>query len=757
MSLYKRTAIIIISLLFGLVLILFISARFIMLASFEELEMDDALNHTRHLQSLADREVESLRRMARDMAFQDESYVFVEHYNERFVNEQLGPEALAASQLDFVLFLDRGGKLRYGRAVDPLAGRLRELPPVLEEWEFLRKLAVPRTAANTTHAGWLAVNDRVALIAAMPIHRDQGNGESRGTLVVGRYLETGILSRMESVVNGKVRAFSLAAELASPALGQVVRELEGGLNAVTRSDEEHIAAYVLLPDIFDRPQLLVEVRLPRDLFAQGRSALSYYVLSLLLSGLVFGLVFLVLLDKLVLSRLDRLSNRVAAIGSSKDFSARIENHHADELGRLSSAINAMLDELEQAQKKLATARDDLEVRVEERTQELRRTQQQVVEQERMRALGRMASGIAHDFNNALATILGACELLLMMKQDDLPNDNGRDREFIESIHTAARDAANAVSRLREFYRAREENEVLHRVDVGRLVQQVVSMTEPMWKNQAQAHGISLAVRAVLPDEPIILMANEAELREMLTNLIFNSVDALPEGGAITLDVAQRGDEVVLSVADTGIGMTADVRERCLEPFYTTKGENGTGLGLAMVHGIVRRHEGSLEIDSCEAKGTTVRLRFPLNRSEVSIEEEEAEVASVTPIRVLLVDDVDSVRRLIKAYLVMDGHAVVEANNGLTGLQAFREGGFDLVITDRGMPEMSGDQLAAEISTAMPSLPIVMLTGFGEMMRSAGEQPPGVDLIVSKPVTITTLRRAIRQVLEQARSEAHLLN
>jgi signal transduction histidine kinase len=375
--------------------------------------------------------------------------------------------------------------------------------------------------------------------------------------------------------------------------------------------------------------------------------------------------------------------------------------------------------------------------------ELRESQQQVIQQERLSALGQMASGVAHDFNNALAKILGFSELLLTSPEK--LNDPAAVKKCLQMVMTAAEDGANVVRRLRNFYRERHETEVFSPVNLNALVEQAVALTEPKWKQQAQTSGVTVSIRTELPEMPAIA-GDASDLREVLTNLIFNAVDAMPKGGTITLATRQRGEQVVvLEVSDTGTGMTEEVRRRCLEPFFSTKGEGGTGLGLAIIYGIVQRHGGSVEIESELGKGTTFRMRLPVYTGQpVAAEEAKAETARVS-LHVLVVDDEPLLRDIESEYLCIDGHTVDIAGDGSEALQKLRAGHFDLVITDRAMPQMNGDQLAAAIKQFTPETPVILVTGFGDLMRSNGEKPVGVDLIVPKPFTQETLRHAVEEL------------
>ncbi|HTS19710.1 MAG TPA: PAS domain S-box protein [Verrucomicrobiae bacterium] len=377
-------------------------------------------------------------------------------------------------------------------------------------------------------------------------------------------------------------------------------------------------------------------------------------------------------------------------------------------------------------------------------QELKAAHNQVVQQERLRALGTMASGIAHDFNNALAAILGFTELLCHRPEN--LSDTKKTLRYLQMMNTAAQDAGIVVNRLREFYRQREEGDVFTPVDLNKLIEQSISLTQPKWKNQAEAKGVTIQIATKQGEVPRVI-GSEPDLREALTNLIFNAVDAMPNGGSITVRTRAQASRVELEVTDTGTGMTEDVRQRCLEPFFTTKGDRGTGLGLSMVYGIVQRHQGTVEIDTTLGKGTTFRLSLPAAQQTKAANTDESTTAKVRPLSILLVDDEEIVRQILREYLVGDGHTVDSASNGPEALDKVPKTPFDLVILDRAMPGMSGDQVALGIKAVRPDLPVILLTGFGNMMQAAGETPPGIDLILSKPVTIAGLRSGLAQVVK----------
>lgn len=441
---------------------------------------------------------------------------------------------------------------------------------------------------------------------------------------------------------------------------------------------------------------------------------------------------------------DSGSEEVAARGMREGLSDYVLKGH---LSRLSSAITEAM-ERERLNREYARALEESRLShqaLQEAMRKLQETQQQVIQQQRLRALGEMASGIAHDFNNALTPILGLTELLL---DDPRVTTDPQVKRYLELIRTAAQDAAQTVSRLREFYRPRGRAELRQPLDVNSIVEEAVQLTAPRWREQAEVKGVFIQVHTELQPVPLV-SANGSELREVLQNLIFNAMDAMPRGGDITLRTFATGDSapgwVVIEVQDNGMGMDEETRARCFEPFFSTKGEQGSGLGLAVVYGIVQRHDGKIEVDSKVGEGTTVRVFLPAVSSEASAVAGGEEPAPLRQLRVLLVEDKPLVREVIMEHLLRQGHTVDMASDGLQALEKFLASRYDLVITDLAMPSMSGEQLAIEIKKIAPNKPIILLTGFGDPRLTQNAYSELVDYVLIKPVTLFALRQAIAKV------------
>ena len=412
----------------------------------------------------------------------------------------------------------------------------------------------------------------------------------------------------------------------------------------------------------------------------------------------------------------------------------------DEEGKIVGMVGVTKDitERKQMEEALQVSNSQLQ----QALMELKEKQQETIQTERLLALGQLASGIAHDFNNSLMPILGFSELLLARPES--LNDKDKVVERLRMINTAAKDAAETIGRLRQLYRFRNASEAYRPVSINNVVAQAISLTQTKWKDEAEAGGIVITLETDLQDA-LPVLGNESELRDVVTNLIFNAVDAMPNGGTLTIRTRADEEHVVLEVIDTGTGMTEEVRQRCLEPFFTTKGDRGTGMGLAVVAGAIKRHDGTMQIKSELGKGTAFIIRLPVTQQAIEEDDEDGAVTLIRSLHILVVDDEPAVRKVVAEYLTVDGHTVETACDGREALDKFTSGKFDLVVTDRAMPRVSGDQLATAIKTIAPR-PVILLTGFGDIMKSKGEKPAGVNMILRKPVTLFQLRDSVAKVM-----------
>jgi signal transduction histidine kinase/CheY-like chemotaxis protein len=385
--------------------------------------------------------------------------------------------------------------------------------------------------------------------------------------------------------------------------------------------------------------------------------------------------------------------------------------------------------------------------------DLRQTQQTILQQERLRALGQMASGIAHDINNAISPVALYTDILLETE----PNLSAQTRRYLETTQRSIEDVAHTVARMREFYRQSEPQLVLAPVNLSELVEQVVDLTRARWRDMPLERGFVIQLNSELTEGLAPAAGVESEIREALTNLVFNAVDAMPEGGTLTLRTQtvsrpSKSKYVAVEVTDSGIGMSEETRRRCLEPFFTTKGERGTGLGLAMVYGIARRHNAEIEIESALGKGTTMRMLFPeANVSPAGLGQSITPDAIPSRLRILVVDDDPLLIKSLRDALDTDGHVVTTANGGKEGIEAFQQAisrgeHFAAVITDLGMPYVDGRKVSSAIKAASPLTPVILLTGWGQRLIEEGDAPSDVDRVLNKPPKLRELRAALAELV-----------
>ncbi len=385
--------------------------------------------------------------------------------------------------------------------------------------------------------------------------------------------------------------------------------------------------------------------------------------------------------------------------------------------------------------------------------ELRQSQTSAMQQERLRALGQMASGIAHDINNAISPVSIYTESLLERE----PNLSPRARSSLEVIQRAIDGVAATVARMREFYRPREPQMTLTEVRLNGLIEQVLELTHAKWSALPQERGISIELRRDFAADLPVIRGAEDEIRDALTNLIFNAVDAMPDGGVLTVRTLVRNrtsdpELVSVEVSDTGVGMDEETRRRCLEPFFTTKGERGTGLGLAMVYGMIQRHSAEFAIESSVGAGTTMQITFPAYlQSSLNTAHMPQPQFVLRRLRVLIVDDDPIIIKALEDALGGDGHVTVAASGGQAALDEFAaangtDNAFALVISDLGMPNFDGRRVAAGVKQLAPATPVIMLTGWGTRMIDDNDIPSHVDRVLAKPPRLRELRAAIYELV-----------
>jgi signal transduction histidine kinase/ActR/RegA family two-component response regulator len=372
--------------------------------------------------------------------------------------------------------------------------------------------------------------------------------------------------------------------------------------------------------------------------------------------------------------------------------------------------------------------------------------EQEIHAQKMAALGELSFGVAHNVNNTLTGILGRAQLILRNSTDPTKVESG-----LELIIKSAEDGAHIIRRIQDFARQRPSRE-FEIISVAELLKDACEMTRPRWEARSEFAPIRFAVHA---DCKAYIKGDPVELREVLVNMIYNAIDAMPSGGEIRVATQENRDRVVVHISDTGTGMGPDVKQRLFDPFFTTKGKAGTGMGLAVSFGIIRRHEGSIEVDSEPGRGTTFKISLPKVSPALPAAEEnnsiEAAVSAVDDkVRVLVVDDETHVREVLIEALEAEGCEVVSAQSGEIALALYDQyqGKFDAVFTDIGMPEMSGWELVTEIRDRSKTMPIAIISGWADAISVQTKNAVKADWVVAKPFDINKITGIAQEISQR---------
>lgn len=366
--------------------------------------------------------------------------------------------------------------------------------------------------------------------------------------------------------------------------------------------------------------------------------------------------------------------------------------------------------------------------------------ERMMRDDKLRALGQLAWGIAHNFNNSLTAVIGYTQLVLNRVSDDAI------RRYLGTVEKSALDAAKMVERIQNFAR-QQKDDAMGQVDLNQTIRDALDLTRSRWRDDARAAGIAYDV-IFRPADGVVTLCDQSAMREVFVDLIINSIDAMPEGGRLTITTSVEGNALFITFADTGSGMTDETRERLFEPFYTTKGAKGRGMGLAVTYGIIERHGGEIQVTSEPGHGATFAIKLSLSQ-EPDIEPECIPADySVRPSSVLVVDDEAPVRVLLSEILRARGHRVLTAEDGLAGLRAVEQTRFDMVITDLSMPGADGWTVAGELRRRWPDTKLVILTGYGGFAELAvpGGDTSIVDALISKPFNVTEIDGTLNRLL-----------
>lgn len=377
--------------------------------------------------------------------------------------------------------------------------------------------------------------------------------------------------------------------------------------------------------------------------------------------------------------------------------------------------------------------------------EKKKIEAQLFQAEKLRAIADMANGIAHDFNNALSIILGNTQLLLLTTKDPQVQDT------LKIIEKIAKDCAHKVRQLHNFTKDRSyaKIQLLETLDINAIVKEALEYTRSKWKDKNQINGISIEVVCDLKEVPLV-KGNHTELREVISSMIINAVEAMPQGGKIEINTFPKDSKIYIEISDTGIGMDEETKEKIFEPFFTTKPFTHSGLGLSMCYGIIRSFGGEIEVESRKGKGTKFIISLPIETSKDLIKgrkgDELPKEKIIKKAKILIIEDEDLIRNMLMQGLARENHQVTIAKDGIEGIDLFKKMKFDIVLTDLGMPNLSGWEVCKTIKKMSPKTPVGIITGWGETISQTNDQEGKPDFILAKPFDFGSIINKINEAL-----------
>ncbi|MHC4268817.1 MAG: hybrid sensor histidine kinase/response regulator [Planctomycetota bacterium] len=376
--------------------------------------------------------------------------------------------------------------------------------------------------------------------------------------------------------------------------------------------------------------------------------------------------------------------------------------------------------------------------------ERKKMEEALLQSAKLKSIGTITAGVAHEFNNILAVISGKIQLLEM----DYEDNNELTEEFC-SILKAIGDGEEISSNMLKFTMTEDETKELESFGINDIINESIIFTMPRWKNQSQAKGINYHLDTERMNSDSFILCNPTEIREVFINIIYNALDAMPNGGNLSFNTWNDNNTVFISIADTGEGMTDEVKKRVFDPFFTTKLAIGTGLGMSTAYGIITRHDGKIDVESERGKGATFTLQFPITLKTSTPDETYKQdlKTKVKGLRVMVVDDEEDICNILNKYFLRDGHKVKIVNNGADAIELIEKEEFDLVLCDMVMPGVCGSDVIMAINNKAEKSPIIgIMTGWCEYNETLDEAGMKVDFVIRKPFRLSELTKRINEFI-----------
>lgn len=576
MNIRNKTLIVIVSTFICLITILYLVSKMILMAGFIDLEkMTVYQNVEKAINSMQD-DYLSVSAITGDWAPWDETYNFVQTLDENYINDNFQASTFLNLRINLIVILNSSGKVVFSRGFDLESSNEIPVPEDLNNFLHYDSplLKLPDVKSNVL--GIIMLNNIPVIISSRPILKNDWKGPINGTLIMGRFLDDAELNRLRNITFLSLKIYNFY-DFNLPVDVQEGRNYfyeQKGI-FIKNIDEDYIAGYAMLKDIYGQPAIILKIDMARKIYHQGEKSLFYFAIFLLIVTIMFVIVTMLLLEIVILSRLYLLSKSVDNINFLKNLSIKKLLPGQDEISTLACAIDNMLDRIELSVEQLRHA-------------------------DRLAIIGQFASGIAHELNEPIGNILGFAELA--RKHPSLPAETHED---LEKIENASLYAGEIVKKLLLFSRQMPAKKTTVNIN------QIIKESLYFFEGRCKKNNIDLIID--MAQDITSITADISQMTQILVNLVSNAIFAMPHGGKLTIKTCSTENYILLIVEDTGTGIAEDVKEKIFNPFFTTKDINeGTGLGLSVVHGIVTSHGGTIKVDSIVGKGTKFEIQIPLD-------------------------------------------------------------------------------------------------------------------------------------------------
>lgn len=705
--------------------------------SFDRLEKSEVLDAAERLQRAWAANIDNIERSNRDNATWSETYKFVINPSDEYCSTVFTQTVFANLDVNAILIFNQEASLVAGRTYKK--GELSTVAnPKIWEEAFGAFVKVSSKGPGSANKGIIKLPEGLAVFSCLPILKDDGLGPPRGAMIYVKFVDNGFVQKLRSLTHLDLHIHGVNAHATDPLEIALATQADTLVPMVPINDES-LCFHILLRDTQDHPLAFMHVNVSRDISGQGRKSMVLLIGSILCIGTIAGLVIVWLFRSLVIRPLETLSTEVSRIGRKADPSARVHANGSDEIASLAGGINLMLDALAHAETEHALIKRESD-----------HLHAQLLQAQKMEAIGTMAGGLAHDFNNMLNSIMGSNDLL----RYELPLSHPA-QEHIKRIEKAGSSATSLVRQLLAVSRRQAlKLECVHMIETVQDVLRLLKAGLPK--------SITFSFEANTTDD--LAMADAAQIQQVIMNLATNSAHALAgrERGVfkvildqVNLPVATRPETLKLSpgrylrltLSDNGCGISQENIERVFEPFFTTKPSgSGSGLGLAVVHGIVSKHNGSIGVHSEKGQGTSFFIHLPLASAPKIKRTSPLNIQSPASggSHILLIDDDKLVRDTIANGMKRLGHTMICTGNAEEALRMAADHSLriDAMITDQVMPAMSGLALGEKIQVSRPGIPMILISGYASEMNPSIVIAKGFYQVLTKPVSAVQLHDTI---------------